>query len=51
MIQIKILATNQDNILKDLSILSGLNPRGALDFSPLYIISKGLIIWQLKLQC
>ena len=27
-------------------INSGLNPRGALDFSPLYIFSKGLFKWQ-----
>ena len=34
----------------DLFIKSGLNPRGELDFSPLYLFSKGIFKWQVKSQ-
>ncbi len=33
----------------DFYIESGLNPRGVLDFSPLYLFSKGIFKWQVSL--
>ena len=35
-------------ILISTQFKSGLNPRGVLDFSPLYLFSRGILKWQVK---
>ncbi|KGF85790.1 hypothetical protein PROCH_1294 [Prochlorococcus marinus str. EQPAC1] len=45
-----LIKLSNEKIFVDLFIESGLNPRGEMDFSPLYLFSKGKFKWQVKSQ-
>ena len=48
-IYINCYSTNQEKVVV-LFIGGGLNPRGELDFSPLFLSSKRIFKWQVKSQ-